>query len=581
MKILHFKIGNKFRSLPENFEITFPVKLKDDSDVDFLKPDFSNIQDDEPLCLVGINGSGKSNLLEALAETYAYLDELFIKENKNAVKSTFNSFELSYLLPLTYSIKFLNYGQLGQLGATYGTSYLKITIEKEIDHLPTFQVTYNNNVLSVIGDESILPFKIIGYSSGQNEILSIPFFKAEYNYYDISQQYRYVTDSQDAIYGKLKYMDFEESSFVFLANALLHESNPNPIYAKLGIEDVFSFDLIINTKYRNKHNIELSGQLKKLYEFVTDHCTNLIPLTSNNNTFKFTVTESLKSAFRESFIDSEGLYKVFREFGLLNLNAVPKYKVKQIRNAGEDFFKNYRIAEFEPERQLFSIQNIKIKKENIQNPIDYRNLSDGEHQFLYIFGILQLFRNTPCLFLFDEPETHFNPQWKYDFVDTLRKCSDNFRSQIILTTHDPVLLSGLPRENVMVFNKPNEQSARIYMPEKDLKGMGVDAILTSSIFGFITTIDKLTYDLQLERRVLYIESLKRNLNAIENEKLIALTEKLSDYDFTKPFNDPILIDYLKLMDNIDVYRNLTMTYQQIAERKKFAEETLKKLRDEI
>src|SRR5258705_13801829 len=66
MKIQYIKLHNKYRSL-EPFEHYFP-KHK------LLKGHM------DPICLVGLNGSGKSNFLELIADIFYDLEVFFLHE---------------------------------------------------------------------------------------------------------------------------------------------------------------------------------------------------------------------------------------------------------------------------------------------------------------------------------------------------------------------------------------------------------------------------------------------------------------------------------------------------------------------
>jgi len=59
MRLQYFKLLTPFRGLPAGFEI------------DLTRPPKSDPV--EPICLVGLNGSGKSNIMQALAQTFYYL----------------------------------------------------------------------------------------------------------------------------------------------------------------------------------------------------------------------------------------------------------------------------------------------------------------------------------------------------------------------------------------------------------------------------------------------------------------------------------------------------------------------------
>jgi len=59
MKLVRFKLDTAFRSLPEGFEVHF-----------LREQEWGRCFDFAPFCLAGRNGSGKSNILEALAAIF-------------------------------------------------------------------------------------------------------------------------------------------------------------------------------------------------------------------------------------------------------------------------------------------------------------------------------------------------------------------------------------------------------------------------------------------------------------------------------------------------------------------------------
>jgi restriction system-associated AAA family ATPase len=68
-----------------------------------------------------------------------------------------------------------------------------------------------------------------------------------------------------------------------------------------------------------------------------------------------------------------------------------------------------------------------------------------------------LFKNTNSLFLLDEPETHFNPDWRSNFISLLRQCFSGAGDthEMLVTTHTPFLISDSKPDKVLVFEKAN------------------------------------------------------------------------------------------------------------------------------
>lgn len=86
-------------------------------------------------------------------------------------------------------------------------------------------------------------------------------------------------------------------------------------------------------------------------------------------------------------------------------------------------------------------------------------LSDGELMWLTRMGLVlmsRLPRSSETLFLFDEPDVHFNNEWNMDFVNTLRQCSslseDDLDHEFVITTHSTLLLTDAYAEQIHLFS---------------------------------------------------------------------------------------------------------------------------------
>ncbi|MGJ8678571.1 MAG: AAA family ATPase [Akkermansiaceae bacterium] len=117
-----------------------------------------------------------------------------------------------------------------------------------------------------------------------------------------------------------------------------------------------------------------------------------------------------------------------------------------------------------------------------------KSLSDGEHQLLHSLGLCLLFKDTNSLFLFDEPETHFNPQWRSDFISNLNICfsGSDFEREMLITTHSPFLISDSKPEKVLVFDKKGGK-VTVTPPDYNTFGASINQI-TMKTFGEENTI---------------------------------------------------------------------------------------------
>ncbi len=567
MKLLNLHINQQFRSLPEGFKI------------EFRKPEDFETNLHEPICLVGVNGSGKSNVLEAIAEIFYSLDQ-YIRNEENFEISKFSigSFTIEYTIPFTWSLDYLNWDS----GLNFDTKNIQVKISKTENSPPIFEWINGEEIKPITeSKDKALPERIVGYSSGQNELLSIPFYKSRFSFY------KSLLFEQKSIYkgsvkwSRLQYIDYEENASILLSNFLMAKQREvEVIKEKLFILDVADFEIKINRKQKKRGILKIANEIDKLLLFLKANASSSTPLGDQFEQLNFIITPQLKKEFQDNFLDAAGLYSLFKQLGYLNLNSIKKGQIDKLLKSEQEIYENYKIEDFTPDKKLFQISSINVRKVDIMYPISYKNLSDGEHQFIHIIGTLMMMKEENALFLFDEPETHFNPKWKYEYTETFKKVTSEQKSQILLTTHDPVLLSGLAKENVIVFNRPQEDIERTYKPDKDLRGMGVDAILTSEIFGLNSTLDNLTFNEIIDRRKLLVKQETEELSEEENQELNRLSDHLKDIDFNIPFADPLYKDFILAIDNLDDYKRTDLTSDEIKEREQVAKDVMQKLNEE-
>jgi predicted ATPase len=87
------------------------------------------------------------------------------------------------------------------------------------------------------------------------------------------------------------------------------------------------------------------------------------------------------------------------------------------------------------------------------------NLSDGELAFLERMALVQLLQEDECLFLLDEPEVHFNDRWKQELVSHIENALQGTNSEVILTTHASITLTdAYPEEIILLSHRGQERS---------------------------------------------------------------------------------------------------------------------------
>lgn len=86
-------------------------------------------------------------------------------------------------------------------------------------------------------------------------------------------------------------------------------------------------------------------------------------------------------------------------------------------------------------------------------------LSEGELMWLARMGLVLMSRlsgSAETLFLFDEPDVHFNSEWNMDFIRTLGRCSETpeggLRHGFVIATHSTLLLTDAYPEQINLFS---------------------------------------------------------------------------------------------------------------------------------
>ena len=485
MKLIKLKLNDDFRSLKSGFELDF---LQDD-----LKAEF------EPYAIVGRNGSGKSNILELLGAIFYnlelrclnFLPNIFEDEERadkidTKIQSP-NAYELEYFINSSH-----------------------VVIIKE----PNEYAKINKNSEEILSKEElkeVLPKYIIGYSSGENEILSLPFYKMRFIQYDEYLNYLTNDINYQTPESGLVYLDNIFSQAIFLTNFLLSDEAVLKIFEyDLGIKSVKQFRIILKQSHLEdmgnqftsdeQKTIELTVGLKSNIEFLISCSTmHYKDETTGELILDFYLDEQLKKAFEFYFINEKNepsplkLFQLFQALILLNqYQAEDKLKDKIYES--NSLYAKARIPILPWEDRIFKFKDFWIEKNG--NRILSKSLSDGEHQFLHTIGLALLYKNTPSLFLLDEPETHFNPAWRAKYISTLKKCfdGDSISPEVLITSHSPFIVSDSQPDNVIIFEKDEQNIVTCKRPDFNTFGASVNKI-TMGIFEKRETIGEYAHQI--------------------------------------------------------------------------------------
>lgn len=513
MKLLRIKISdsNGFRGLPKHFEYHF----RNTAMIDNNRLDFA------PFICAGPNGSGKSNLLEALAAIFfhldcknlSYLPELFrydpekIPKGYQQNKSIPNAFELEYL-----GKPFPSFRSTGEFDLPH------IKIIKKHNKAPLFYLLNADGYESDLALDNIqikelelLPDYVVAYSSGENEILSLPFFKRRFIQFDwYLDSVRNHIPNNEVFNNRLVYLDQEFNQAILLCNFIFENDKTtkalNLLRDEIEIENISYFRIIIRdilypsgnpstTMYSPEEQWPILENIRHQQEkFLCCATAHFYDFETDNHYYDFWLDDNTKHLFKLYFGTALDLFQVFQLFLTLNLYSVINDHKMELYQSNS-LFVNETIPRLPSDQRVMRFKDVVLTKKGVSSEKLYtKALSDGENQLLHTLGLCILYRDNNVLFLLDEPETHFNPQWRAKYISLIRDCLNDENEMInvidshemLITTHTPFLISDSKPEQVLVFNKYGDK-VNIKTPNYNTLGASINKI-TFETFGKKETI---------------------------------------------------------------------------------------------
>ena len=402
-----------------------------------------------------------------------------------------------------------------------------------------------------------LPEKIVGYTSGENETLSLPFLVGRSGYADEVSRAALEDQSlaRDIPDTRLMLVDYGTHLEVLVANLLLGTRKQRKgLLNVVALEDLRAFRCIVQLAHgaapkapkrkaptAQRKGIQLTYELERYIDQL-QNCATCYNYDEKKETYTFDywVDDQCRKGFAAFWNSMLALYGALHKLAMLNDLAIPRSTRQRFRHDTRTRRFASRLPEPQDEDKVFRFERVSFRAANSSEAVDYVSLSDGEHQLVQLFGTFGMVSYPNVLFLLDEPESHFNPQWRVGFTSRILALptAEGIRAQpgpvsqqeCLLSTHAPFVPSDMQRDKIFILCK-EEHAIRVRKPDIETYGTTFDAIL-EECFGVKPPISDLPKD--------FIEELKATSDPAE---LRAGIERLGH-----SVEKVLLVDRLRLLE---------------------------------
>lgn len=470
--------------------------------------------------IVGRNGSGKSNVLEALVAIFRNLD---LGEEPPF------SYKINYKLGEREAGRWVEIDADPARGSLAKQYQVVVTENEKIENgVPFSKVKRDLKT----GDAPYLPKYLFAYYSGPSDRLETYFRKHRNDFYR-----RLLKDGLD-LKGDIRPLFYAKpfhSQFVLLAFFLNQQDDKEKAFLRehLGIEGLDSVHFVMRKpswiKVENKKELfwGADGVVRKFLDQLYPYALAPVKVTRQEDTS----------------LTGKGNPNEFFHLFLPSVDSLRQFA----RDLTPDEF--FKMLESTLLSEILSEVNIRVKVASSEEPLTFRELSEGEQQLLTVLGLLKFTGGKDSLFLLDEPDTHLNPAWAVKYLKFLHDFVPNHEtSHLLMVTHHPLAIAELEKGQLQVMWQDDLNQVHAQEPAESPRGMGYGGILTSDMFGLRTTLDNSTERLlRLRRRFVELPS----LTEVQRKRLGKIDAAINKLGFTTAHWDKDYAEYLKVRKQLD------------------------------
>lgn len=520
--------------------------------------------------IIGQNGAGKSNLIEAIVEIFRHLDP---PTSKHGGKLRF-TFEIDYIIK----------GRTVRVGNRDGST--KVMVDGEPMPMSRFQAD----------KATLFPDLIFGYYSGTGRRLEKLFDDHQARYYNVINKDKDNAEYEDARTARrMFYCRPVHGVFALLSHfAKANDFHPTSrlLIEKVGITGFHSaLAHFREPSWFTKKNWEAIPMRNLVAQFADEDGPEYIITTDAERAARdlwgargpagFCARAFQKAAFfpislaEKDVDDYRSKSRVEQQLACFIRDKAALRKLAAKYATDQDMFAALEAADIS---DLFREMLVWVTRHgNDSGDVSFSDLSDGERQLLMVLGLIRVSRGKEALFLLDEPDTHLNPAWQLTYLELIKEwtdvAADKDRCQIIMTSHNPLTIASLTKQEVRVMQQSDAARLVISEPFADPRGMGFTATLTQ-IFGLSTTLDLATQQ-QIDDRNALARIEQRSDE--QQKELIAINEKLNRLGFMNESREPLYQEFLSAWQDVRYADRPPLTPETIAKRHEAMKDLIRKL----
>lgn len=376
--------------------------------------------------LIGINGSGKSTILEAIAIIFSSVKS-FCEDGKTRERK-FN-FSVEYSFNTRETIEKTSTSQ----DAVLTINHIQLSSSKEsgLDYTMAVNgelITNRQEMYNYLPDN--LVFYYAGFSDILENIIKEESDKQAEKLLKLKNQEK-IQDALSNISKNLVYIEKKHYPILFLLNFIDREMRIPISGKRFNITSIqFHFQKpqgFSSNDYRNFYNF--SG-------FLSPYLKNLLTFTYEQ--------EVILDEDKNPYFDLDfhlGLLEAFR--------MIPEL-------TDEQKFENERFWTFHFLNLLLYIGIVKdvsvqIRDEN-EHTYNITELSEGEQQLITLEAIKTTLAQENTVLLLDEPDAFLHPQRQRELFGHINQIYSNHFVQIIATTHSPFIAQSFELKNILMFS---------------------------------------------------------------------------------------------------------------------------------